>query len=79
MNIATIVTPWAGTGIFDDPFHPLLLDDYPGIAGYEDVTGQPSTNLFPAPNAYTVSVTLDDATLAAIQADSTYVVLYYAP
>ena len=78
MNTATVITMWMGDGDGVNgttPYHPMLLDDYPGIAGYEDITGQPSSNLIPAPNNYTIRITVDDATLAAIQADSAYTVL----
>lgn len=77
MNIAHIVTAWAGSGADTDPYIPAVLVDYPGIVSTHDVTNQPVPNILPAPNAYTVRVTCDDATLAAIQADSSYVVLYW--
>jgi len=78
MNTATIVTMWMGDGDGINgttPYYPMLTDDYPGIASYSDITGQPSSHLIPIPDSYTVEVTVDDATLAAIQGDAAYTVL----
>ena len=79
MNTATVVGPWTGTGTLADPYRPMLAIDYPGIALWSDITGQPSANLIPSPASYTVQITVDDATLAAIQGDSAYVVLSAEP
>ena len=75
MNTAHIVTPWIGTGAAGDAFRPQLADDY--AVDWQDITGQQDRQLIPAPNAYTLQVTCDDATLAAIQADANYVVLFF--
>lgn len=71
---ARVETPYAGTGTQVDPYRPRLLDEYP-VQSCVDLTGQPSAELVPNPNLYVVEVTCDEATLAAIQADSRYTVV----
>ena len=73
MHRATVVTPWAGAGTEADPLRARVGDDYP--VAWSDLTGQAVEQLIPAPNAYTVAVVCDAATLAAIQADPDYAVL----
>ena len=72
---AEIITPWIGDGLDTDTARrPKLLDDYPAITRYSDVTGQPAPNLHPDPNLYTINCELDQATLDAIELDTGYVV-----
>ena len=71
---AEIMTPWIGTGASTDANRPKLSDDY--VIGFEDVTGQPTGNLHPAPNLYIVQVECDAAMLNAIEADADYLVLW---
>ena len=75
MNSATIVSPRAGDGLSTDTaYRCQLADDYP-VVSWQDITAQ--TNVPSAPNCYTVTAIMTDATLAAVQADNTYVVLYF--
>lgn len=71
---AQLVTAWVGTGVEGDPFRPAVIDSF-AVRSWRDVTGQPSTNLIPEPNAFTVEVTCDEAALEAIVAAG-YVVLW---
>jgi hypothetical protein len=43
---------------------------------WTDVTDQPRANLAPAPNLYIVEVECDAATLAAIEADTRFFILW---
>ena len=80
MNKITVLTPWIGDGFTDkgggdvDRRRPKVVDDY-GIKTWSDITAQPAENLTPTPNAYVIHANVDDATLAAIDADSQYTVL----
>jgi len=78
---AAIVTPWiAGDGV--NPNRPKLLEDYPlaVVSGRSerltDITGQPSANIPVFPNEYTLVAELEEAKLAAIQADAEYEVIW---
>lgn len=69
-----MISPWAGDGSAAAPYHPLIWDAY-GVA-YTDITGQTPAQLLPDPNAYTVEIICDEATLAQIEADNRFVVLW---
>ena len=70
---ALVITAWTGSGTSDDEFRPQLEDHYPLIT-WEDVTGQLVP--IPEPNLYTVRAVCAESTLAAIQDDSSYLVLW---
>jgi hypothetical protein len=76
MNRIRLLTPWGTktTGRGKVSNFPQVLLDHPPLAGesYRDVTGQPSGNLPPSPNVYTVELVCTDATLSALQADANY-------
>ena len=74
MYRARIVTPWIGTGAEDDSYRPAVADAH--VIGWADVTGQPTEALTPSPNAYSIEATLDADTLAAIETDGVYPVLW---
>lgn len=75
MKRAEILTPWTGTGErIVNPYRPLLGDEYT-LVETRDTTDQPSTNLYPDPNLYSLEVVCEDAVLAAIESDPTYLVL----
>lgn len=74
--IATIITPWIGDGTKASPYHPKITDDYPTIYRYVDTTVQPSANLTPAPNLFIGQFEMDAVTLALIEADDNYFVLW---
>ena len=76
MNRAEILTAWTGTGTEQDSYSPKITTDHPTIAKYEDITGQPSANLTPNPNNFSSLIECDDATLAAIEADNQYYVVW---
>lgn len=78
MNVAEIITPWIGVGGGDDPKRPRLADDYV-LRRSTDVTHQPGENIVPTPNLYVVRAEMSDATLADIEADATYEVLWSEP
>lgn len=73
---AKVLTPWVGgTDNDTDPRRPKLLDDHPLLVGASssDTTGQPTTNLVPNPNLYTLRVdNVTDVWLSAVEADSNY-------
>ena len=68
MRRAQVLTPWAGSGTQGDPFRPLLLDLF-AVRTYEDVTGQASAHLPPAPNLMVAEIRCGDDIIAAISAD----------
>ena len=74
---AEVLTPWTlvtdKTGTFNAS---LLFEDYPAIAIGSDMTCQPSKNLPPSPNLHAVQIECDAVTLAAIEADVNYHVLW---
>lgn len=76
MNIAHVLTPWHQAGGVNSP---QLLIDHPGILTYRDATDQLVGNIVPAPNLFTAEITCDDATLAAIEADANYTVIWSEP
>ena len=77
MYRAIIVTPRSGDGLTTlTAYACQAASDYP-FSQWQDITGQ--ANVPSVPNVYTVVAVLDDATLAAIQADPTYVVLTAVP
>lgn len=72
MNRVRLLTAWGSKG--KAGHFPQVLLDHPPVAGesYQDMTGQPGTNLPPSPNVYTVELVCTDATLSGLQADSNY-------
>ena len=76
MNIAHVLTPWNQSGGVNSP---QLLIDHPQILTYRDATDQPVSSIAPSPNLFTAEVACDDATLAAIEADANYTVLWSEP
>ncbi len=67
MNTLRITTPWIGSGTYGDPYRPALADAHP-VASWVDLSGaNPKLN-----QPYSIQVTCDDATLAAIQQDPNY-------
>lgn len=72
MNIAKIMTPWTFSAEMGN--HPQLTDDH-ALFVCNDDTHQPAANLSPSPNLYVVHVECNDAQLAEIEADPTYLVL----
>ncbi len=73
-----LTTPWIGDGLSDDTANRPALSSYLASQGekFEDVTGQPTVNLHPAPNLYAVYFEVEAATLDLIEADSTYFVVW---
>jgi len=80
---AQVLTPW--TNDVEHGNYPLLQaalveSGYIARNGHPwsmvDVTGQPAENLYPDPNLYIVEVTCDATTLAAIEADDRFMVLW---
>jgi hypothetical protein len=71
---AEILSPWAGDGSELTPNAPQLGTDH-AIDSFSDVTGTPSANLHPDPSFVQVKAVSDDLVMAAIEADTTYVVV----
>ena len=72
---AEVLTPWVGDGLtVETANRPELGEDYQ--IKIEDITGQPAGNLHPDPNLYSVLVECDEITLAAIEADPKYHVVW---
>lgn len=61
--IVTLMTSWEGSGTGADPYRPPALD----VKSWSDVTGQPITNLTPAPNVFVIEAVVDDAQLALLE------------
>jgi hypothetical protein len=76
MYRACIVTAYVGTGSGSDPYRPRLADAYPSIRSWQDVTGQSPTVIYPDPDAYSIEILCDEATLTALDADARFVVLW---
>lgn len=74
MWTAEIISPWAT----DDTGNVIQLSvDYAGIGRtFEDVTDTPGASIPPAPNLCVVRALVDGATLDAIEADDTYLVMW---
>ena len=79
---AQFLTPWglSDSGDGEVSNSPALPDKYPfnagnGIRKWQDITGQPSENLWPDPNCYIIETWADTATMDAITADTEYVIL----
>jgi hypothetical protein len=72
---AEILTGLMGDGLSDDTaYQPRLLGDYgAGLAEMRDTTCRHSV---PSPNVYMIFIRCDDTTLAAIEADPKYQVLW---
>ena len=75
---AAVVTPWAGTGTKVDPYRPKLAIEYTAVT-WDDITGQTTAQIVPAPNAYTLLIRCDGDTLDTIEDDADYVVLWTEP
>jgi hypothetical protein len=60
------LTTWQGHGSDADPYRPVVPW---AVESVTDVTGQPSSNLLPAPNSLTVEVVCTDTVLAGIPSD----------
>lgn len=87
MILAQILSPWTGDG--GEPgnratrqanrsYRPRLLDDYPLLA-HRDASRQPAANLLPDPNLAVVEALLSELTLAQIEMNSAYLVLWSEP
>ena len=76
LNRAQVLSAWKGDGLSEDTaFSPSITTDYPAISKCQDITAQPSAELTPNPNVYSVLIEVDDSTLALIEADPLYIVL----
>ena len=74
-----LLTSWTGTGASTDDSNRPTLGDAFAIYKFEDRTGQPSANLHPAPNVYTVYFECEADVLDLIEADSDYYVEWAEP
>ncbi len=74
--IAHVLTPW--TQDEEGGNHPLIDEVLAGHKGWSwtDVTGQPTANLNPDPNLYVIELTCDAETLAAVEADGRFYVIW---
>lgn len=73
---AQILTPW--TQDEEGGNHPLIDEALANHKGWRwtDVTAQPVENLSPDPNLYVIELECDAATLAAIEADRRFYVIW---
>jgi hypothetical protein len=73
---AQVLTPYIGDGLTaQTAFRPLLADAY-AVGECIDATDAPAQNIITAPNLLAVDVTCDAATLAAIEADGRFLILW---
>ena len=79
MNTAIVLTPWIGSATPADPNRPQVLDDYPGIYSYENVTGQAVAEIPPDPNLYAARIRCTPEILDLIAADPAYYILEIDP
>jgi len=79
MYRARVITPWVPAWKDTRPRlkanRPQLLRDYTVLTS-EDVTGQPTANITPSPNMYTLEIVADGAVIDAIDRDADYDVLW---
>lgn len=75
MITARVLTPYTGSGSPLDLYRPLIVDAYP-LDSWQDVTRTPAQSLIPAVNLLVVQVSCTPETLAAIEADSRFSVLW---
>ena len=75
MMIAQVLTPWLMEEDNERALLDTLLVNHQGWK-WTDITGQPRANISPDPNLYVVEVECDAKTLAAIEADSRFTVLW---
>lgn len=76
MNIAYVLTNWAGDGLTQETaYGPQLSVDYPEVT-YEDITAQ-SADIVPFlnPNQYIIKVVCDDVILDALETSPNYYVI----
>ena len=71
---ARVVTQWV-PATAERGNHPRLDDDH-NVESWSDATGQNVDVISPDPNAYTLEVICDEATLDAIEADDNCVVMW---
>ncbi len=75
-RLAAILTPYSGDGKSQaSGFRPTVVDFYP-LRAWRDVTGAPTENLLPQVNALVIEAAMDEATLAEIEADPAFIVLW---
>lgn len=72
---AEITTPFMGDGSTNNSYRPLLADTY--TVNWQDITGIDVSQITPEPNAYTIAVTCDLATLQQIESDENFIVWWY--
>lgn len=72
MPRVAVVTSWIGTDTYR---RPRLGADYPTVE-WTDLAGTPSEHIIPAPNATTVEARMDEATLALVEADPNFAVIW---
>lgn len=72
---AQIITPWIGSGTIEDPYMSLVGQAFK-LQKLSDVTDQRGNMLPPNPNLSVVEVECDAPTLAAIEADNRFMVLW---
>lgn len=70
-----VLTPWTVTG---NNYQPQLPVDHP-VQSWVDITGQPASSIVPSPNLLVIEAVCTDTTLAAIEADATFSVLWSEP
>jgi hypothetical protein len=74
MYRARVATSWIAATA-ERGNHPRLDDDH-SLESWSDVTGQDVTVISPDPNAYTIDVVCDAATLDALNADTNCAVMW---
>jgi hypothetical protein len=73
-----VITPRTGKGILDDPHYPLLNELLKGYKDWSwtDATNQPTANMPTNPDLLGVQLDCDAATLAAVDADGRFKIIY---
>jgi hypothetical protein len=69
-----VTTPWVGEGTPNDPYTPLLANEYP--CEWVDITGQPTQSLVPDPNMLVIEATVDEAVYTDIESDARFYILW---
>jgi hypothetical protein len=76
MITAAILTPYSGDGKSQaTAYRPTIIDFYDFIS-WRDVTGAAADSLPPDINLMVIEAEMDDATLAEIEADPAFLVLW---
>lgn len=74
MILVTLLSPMIGAGTSANPFRPKLSIDFPAFE-WTDITAKDAADLLGEPELVVINVVTDASGLAALQANTDYLVL----